>query len=81
MAPQIEDIWAKNWAKIILAGNAAEFESHYRSLIDRLLASDWKKVVAEKQEAWDEFLKNNPLFAKIKNYHTVTPIAEVDREL
>ena len=78
---KIEDIWAKNWAKCVNAESDAAFEENYNSLIQQLLATDWQKVVQEKKQLWDEFLRMYPAVAAVKNYPTATAISEVDSRL
>ena len=60
LSAKIEDIWAKNWAKIVTAESDAQFERDYQSLIDQLMKSDWREVVAEKQQLWEQFKRDHP---------------------
>jgi putative aldouronate transport system substrate-binding protein len=81
LAPVIEDIWTKGWAKLVTAGSDAEFEESYDGLVQRLLATDWKQVVAERQMSWDTFLAENPGIAALGGFPTHTAIPEVDAQL
>ena len=81
LAPVIEDIWTKGWAKLVTAGSDAEFEESYDGLVQQLLATDWKQVVAERQMSWDTFLGENPGIAALGGFPTHTAIPEVDAQL
>ena len=81
LAPVIEDIWTKSWAKLVTAGSDAEFQQNYDSLMQQLLATDWKQVVAERQMNWDTFLAENPEIAGLGGFPTHTAIPEVDAQL
>ena len=77
LSPKIEDIWAKNWAKVVTAESDAQFERDYQSLIDQLMKSDWREVVAEKQQLWEQFKRDHPEVAAVTGYPTATAIAAI----
>ena len=77
LSAKIEDIWAKNWAKIVTAESDAQFERDYQSLIDQLMKSDWREVVAEKQQLWEQFKRDHPEVAAVTGYPTATAIAAI----
>ena len=51
------------------------------NLMQQLLATDWKQVVAERQMNWDTFLAENPEIAGLGGFPTHTAIPEVDAQL
>lgn len=78
---KIEDIFNNQWANCVNAASQNAFDDEYKKMISQLLASDWKPIVKEKQEIWNNFSNANPAIKKLKGYATVKAIPEVLNEL